>query len=190
MTMAADPTPPPGEEPILIDAMLKELVFGLYWDGPSEDETPRDPADLDAWCLLLDAAGQVIEAVHPARSRNDEGSVVHTGDSRTGAGAWDDERIFVFLKPLPGHVAAVGFAGVSANGLAFDRVPGASCHLSDPASDKPLLRVDLTALTGATVHWAATLERHDGHWRIASRHPHGDALAQLQRLVRPAAKNA
>jgi tellurium resistance protein TerZ len=186
-----DPAPSPSEERVLtLDAMLKELVFGLYWDGPAEDAMPGDAADLDAWCLLLDAEGRILEAVHPARPRNDEGSVVHTGDSRTGAGAWDDERIFVFLAPLPRHVAALGFAVVSANGLPFERVRGASCHVSDPASDKALLQLDLTALGGATVHWAATLERHDAHWRVFTGHPHREGLAALHTLLPPPEKSA
>ena len=79
---------------------LNEIVMGLHWDPP-EDGATADPADLDTLCVLFDAQGCVLEVIHPGHPRNEDSSVVHTGDSRTGASEWDDERIFVFLAALP-----------------------------------------------------------------------------------------
>src|SRR5687767_7276576 len=63
-----------------------EIVMGLHWDPPQEDAV-AEPDDLDALCVLLAAQGGVVEVIHPGHPRNLDGSVVHTGDSRTGASA-------------------------------------------------------------------------------------------------------
>src|SRR5688572_2562453 len=81
-----------------------QIVMGLHWDPPQEDAV-GEPDDLDALCVLLDTQGGVVEVIHPDHPRNLNGSVVHTGDSRTGASTWDDERIFVFLEALPETVS-------------------------------------------------------------------------------------
>ncbi|HSQ02924.1 MAG TPA: TerD family protein, partial [Burkholderiales bacterium] len=69
-----------------------EVIMGLRWDVQEHRPRSSEPhADLDAFCVLFDAQSQLVELVHPGRTRNANGSVVHTGDSRTGAKEWDDE---------------------------------------------------------------------------------------------------
>ncbi|MBI1942712.1 MAG: TerD family protein [Betaproteobacteria bacterium] len=138
--------------------------MGLHWDPP--EGAAADPADLDALCVLFDAQGRVLEAVHPGRPRSADGGVVHTGDSRNGANHWDDERIFVFLEALPDDVAKLALLVASASGHAFHEVRGAVCHVSDNASDLEWLRLDLTALQGERAHTVATLHRAAAGWRI------------------------
>lgn len=150
--------------------------MGLHW-APSTNPRPDRAADLDALCLLLAADDRVMEVVHPGCTRSADGSVIHTGDSRTGASHWDDERIFVFLEALPDAVCKVAFVVWSATGKSFDAVAGARCHVSDRISDLPWLRVDLTALRGQTVHTVAILCRDAVGWRFAS-----DAVLDRDRL--------
>ncbi|MCC7485088.1 MAG: tellurium resistance TerZ family protein [Burkholderiales bacterium] len=163
----------------------REIVMGLHWHPPQpEPGAKRQAADLDALCVTFDAEGRVLDTVHPNRTRNENGSIVHTGDSRTGAGAWDDERIFVFLEALPPSVSALEFAVTSANDRVLAEVPGASCHVSDRVSEFEWIRVDLTALGAHRACRVATLRREPGGWRIAA-----DAVAldgaALARLVSP-----
>ena len=177
------------EQSVVLDAELKIIVFGLHWTAPDEKGTAQGEgaADLDAWCLLLDEKDRVLEAIHPARPESTDGSVVHTGDSRTGASAWDDERVFVFLEPLPGHVATVAFAAVSANGRPFGTVPGAACHVSDASTEMEILRVDLTALGSQTEHCAAAIRRSHSGWTLSTAVPALDGFELRPLVPRPAA---
>ncbi len=150
---------------------LKEIVMGLHWSPPAEGAAAADAADLDALCVLYDAQGRVLEAVHPGRPRGADGSVVHTGDSRNGASHWDDERIFVFLEALPDDVAKLALFVASASGHAFHEVRGAVCHVSDHASEHEWLRLDLTALEGRRCHAVAALERGASGWSLAAGGP-------------------
>jgi tellurium resistance protein TerZ len=154
---------------------MKEIVMGLHWDPPQAGEG-SEPADLDALCVLYDSAGGVLEVIHPAHSRSADGSVIHTGDSRTGTSAWDDERIFVFLDALAPAVAWLEFVVASPSRHAFDEVPGALCHISDRLSETRWVSVDLTAFTGRTACTVATLRRGNSGWHIDSDAP---SLAEL-----------
>jgi stress response protein SCP2 len=144
---------------------LKEVVLGLHWDPP-HGSTFRQTADLDALCVLCDSRGRALEVIHPSNPCGAQGSVIHTGDSRNGASSWDDERIFVFLDPLPQAVSSLIFVVASAAGHSFDEVPGALCHVSDRLSETEWLRQDLTSLVGQSIHAVATLQRTGAGWSI------------------------
>lgn len=146
---------------------LKEIVMGVHWDPPQEGKS-ADPANLDALCVLHDAQRRVLEIIHPGRTRNANASVIHTGDERTGASVWDDERIFVFLQALAPEVSTIAFAVVSSTGRAFGGIRGASCHISDRVSEREWIRLDLTTLGQHTAHCVATLQRDLAGWRISS----------------------
>lgn len=150
------------------DPDLNEIVMGLHWDPPREGDD-FNPANLDALCVLLDEGGRVLEVVHPGRPRNGNGSVIHTGDSRTGASEWDDERIFVFLRALPEEVFAVKFVVASASGRALDGIRGATCHVSDRIFEREWVRYELAGLRGQTVHCVAAVRRVPAGWTISSR---------------------
>ena len=167
------------------DGELKEVVLGLYWTSPQEGGTAsriQAPANLDAFCVLLDRQQRVLEVVHPGRPRNDNGSIVHTGDSRTGAGPWDDERIFVFLEALPEAVGAIVFAVAIVNGGTFGEVAGASCHVSDAATEREMLRVELTRLGPVKMHCVATLRRASSGWKISTGSSEFDGM-KLRELI-------
>jgi len=146
---------------------MREIVLGLHWSPPTA-RAGQPPADLDALCVLCDSAGQVLEVIAPNHPRSLDGSVVHTGDSRTGASTWDDERIFVFLDALPTSVYRLVFVVVSAAGHSFDEVPGAVCHVSDRASEAEWVRVDLTSLLGCVDCVVATVTREPSGWQLVT----------------------
>jgi len=162
-------TSPKGSASAKREVDLKEIVMGLHWH-PQEPgaSAGREPANLDASCVLFDEEGRVVEVVHPGRPINANGSVLHTGDSRTGASEWDDERIFVFLEALPDSVSALAFVVTSANGRVFSEIPGASCHVSDRVTEREWIRLDLTALGKHREHRIATLRRGPAGWEISS----------------------
>lgn len=169
-----------------IDPHVSDIVMGLHW-GPlgSGPHVSAGPADLDAICVLSATNGSVVEIVGPGRLRSADGSVLHTGDSRTGASIWDDERIFVFLRALPDAVAAVTFGVVSANGRAFCDIPAAACHISDHSTDDHLLEVELTALGEVTHCYVATLARTLMGWTIHAGTPLRKFSGALPSLADP-----
>ena len=147
-----------------------DIVLGLHWT-PAETNPRRRScaqADLDALCELRDAGGRLMEVVGPGRLCSCNGSVMHTGDSRSGASHWDDERIFVFVDALPPQVASITFTVASSSGEPFAGVPGASCHVSDRVTEDRLISVQLTALGAATERVIARLQRSSDGWRLVS----------------------
>jgi len=158
-------------QPLLEDEKpeLKEVVMGLHWD-PLEDDANPDPENLDALCVLFDQNQQIVEIIHPGSPRSTNGSVVHTGDSRTGASQWDDERIFVFLDALPANVTTLLFIVASATGNPIRKARGASCHISDHATEYRWVNRDLRTLGTQTTYCVAILSRGltDGAWEISS----------------------
>jgi len=164
---------------------LKEIVMGLHWTPPQAGAT-TEPADLDALCVLFDAHGRVLEVVCTVHPRNANGSVIHTGDSRTGASDWDDERIFVFLEQLPEAISSIAFVVASVTGHAFSAVRGAWCHISDHVTEGELIGIQLTDLGQHTTHCVGTLEHGPAGWR-PSRDSHAvtaDLMAELLLLLR------
>jgi len=163
---------------------LKEVVMGLHWT-PSEAGAAADPADLDALCVLLDARKRVLEVVSAIHPRNADGSVIHTGDSRTGASEWDDERIFVFLEALPETISSIAFVVISVTGRAFSEVRGASCHVSDHVTEHEWIRLQLTDLGHLTAHCVATLQRGAPGWRPSrdAQAVSAELMAELRSLI-------
>lgn len=147
---------------------LKEIVMGLRWRSREPGAGAKRPANLDAQCVMFDKEHRVVEVVHLGRLRNTNGSVLHTGDSKTGGSEWDNERIFVFLEALPEPVCALAFVVKSADGRRFGEVPGAWCHVSDRLTEHEWLRLDLTSLGRRREHRVALLRRSPAGWRIST----------------------
>lgn len=164
-----------------MSSCLKEIVMGLHWDPP-EKGANSDPVDLDALCVLFDRQSSIVDIVHPGNPGSIEGAVLHTGDSKTGAGEWDDERVFVFLHALPDSVSAVSFVVASPVGRSFGNVRGASCHVSDHLTDHELVRVLFSAGDQRTTHFVATLRRSGAGWTIY-RDAHPMAVTDLEALL-------
>jgi len=148
---------------------LHDVVMGLHWTPPPKPAgLSLEPANLDAICILLDAQSQRLEVICPGHLTNANGSVVHTGDSRTGASSWDDERVFVFARALPSAVHSLVFGVVSSNARPFCDVAGASCHISDFSlgEEDELLTVKLTSLGAVTEYYVGTLQRSRFGWTL------------------------
>jgi tellurium resistance protein TerZ len=145
----------------------REIVMGLHWD-PRPEHAEDELHDLDAACVLFDRAGGVLEIVAPGRLSNSNGSVIHTGDSLTGASTWDDERIFVFVDALPEDVSTLVFLVANTSGKAWREIPGASCHVSDHTTERECVRVDLTTLDARRAHGVATLSRDPHGWSLSA----------------------
>ncbi|GGJ80741.1 TerD family protein [Deinococcus aquiradiocola] len=86
---------------------LKKITLGLGWDPRKTD---GKEFDLDAMVFLVNDAGKVrsdADFVFFNNKQSSDGSVVHAGDNRSGAGDGDDETIMIDLEKLPADVQKV-----------------------------------------------------------------------------------
>ena len=151
---------------------LTRVAMGLGWDvrkakglfgifGGSGGDS-----DLDASCLLFDAGHNLLDQVWFRQLASEDGSIVHSGDNRTGAGDGDDETINVDLTRLPANVHTLVFTVNSFTGDSFDRIENAYCRVVDSTNGKELARYDLTGSGTHTGQVMAKLVRAGNGWEM------------------------
>ncbi|MCC7279848.1 MAG: tellurium resistance TerZ family protein [Chromatiaceae bacterium] len=160
---------------------LRRVVMGLGWDTASSGKPSGllrglfgggggggggEGIDLDASCLLFDAAGNMVDAVWFQQLRSKDGSIQHTGDNRSGQGEGDDEQILVDLERVPATVSYLVFAVNSFSGQSFDQVQRAFCRLIDGANQREIARYDLGCQGPHTAMVMAKLYRHNQEWKM------------------------
>ncbi|MGZ4533141.1 MAG: TerD family protein, partial [Mycobacteriaceae bacterium] len=152
-------------------AGLAAVVVGLGWDVRT---TTGVDYDLDASALLCGANGKVLSDNHFVFYNNltsPDGSVVHTGDNRTGEGEGDDEQINVNLADMAPEVEKivipVSIDDAVARGQNFGQVSNAFIRVVNQANNTELARFDLSE--DASVETAmiyGELYRHQGDWKF------------------------
>lgn len=127
---------------------LTKAVIGLGWDIKSYDG--GSDFDLDASAFLLDANGKCTKETDFIFYNNLQspcGSVLHTGDNRTGEGEGDDEQLVVDLKKVPAdvHRIAITVTIYDAEGRSqnFGQVGNAFVRLANEETNEEVLRFDL-----------------------------------------------
>lgn len=155
---------------------LQRVRMGLGWDVKIIEKRglfggikriERD-IDLDASALLCDANG-VQEIVYFGQLRSRDGSVIHTGDNRTGAGDGDDESILVDLPALPAWVKHVYFVVNSYTGETFAEIDNAFVRVVDSAAnDQELARYSLSANGPFTAMLMARVSRAPQGWSFTA----------------------
>lgn len=92
-----------------LDPGIREITIGVGW---SLKRFEGDPIDLDASVFLLDKNDKTPQDEDFVFYNNliaRDGAVKHMGDSRTGAGDGDDEKIVIDLMALPFEIVKIGF---------------------------------------------------------------------------------
>ena len=150
---------------------LSRIVMGLGWDAIKKGGlfgfgARSESVDLDASCLMFDESGKTVDAVWFRQLKSKDGSIVHTGDNRTGAGDGDDEQIMVDLSRVPGHVKSLVFTVNSFTGQNFSQVQNAYCRILNAADQKEVARYDLSVQGAHTAQIMAKLYRHNGEWKM------------------------
>src|SRR5690606_23789238 len=121
---------------------LTQVKLGLGWDvfqGPQEKKggflgklfgggSGGDSIDLDASCIMFDANKQAVDAIWFSQLKSKDGSIVHTGDNRTGDGDGDDEVINVDLSKVPANVVSLVFTVNSFTDQTFETLDNAFCR--------------------------------------------------------------
>lgn len=149
---------------------LQVAVAGLGWDVSQN----QSHYDLDASAFLTDASGKVqsdSDFVFYNNPSGGNGSILYSGDNRTGEGASDDEQIRIELNKVPQHIHRIAFTitihDAQAKGQSFGQVSNAYVRIFDGLTNVELLRFDLGRdFTIETAIVAAELYRHNGEWKF------------------------
>lgn len=151
---------------------LTRVRMGLGWDPITRKgmfgRTKAIDVDLDASCLLFDGAGQLVDVVWFNQLTSRCGSLVHTGDNRTGAGDGDDESIIVDLSRIPSNVTTLVFTVNSFLGQTFNEVTNASCRLVDETTNSEIASYTLSAQGSHTAQVMAKLTRNGSGWKMTA----------------------
>ena len=137
------------------------FLGGLFGGGGSSNSI-----DLDASCVLFNSAKQPIDVVYFGQLQSKDGTIVHTGDNRTGAGDGDDEVINVNLAAIPADVQALVFTVNSFTGQSFETVANAYCRILNASNNSEVARYNLSAQGSHTAMILAKVYRHNGEWKM------------------------
>lgn len=145
--------------------------MGLGWDPISTKGflgfgKKQLEVDLDASCLLFGEDGSMLDAVWFRQLKSRDGSILHTGDNRTGAGDGDDEQIIVNLETVPSNVKSLVFVVNSFTGQSFAQIENASCRIVDAGSGREIARYNLSCQGSHTAQVMAKVYRHNGEWKM------------------------
>ena len=153
---------------------LDSILAGLGWDTNRYDG--GHDFDLDVSIFMKNEQGKVdtdTNFVFYNNPKDAAGSVVYSGDNRTGEGEGDDETVNITLSKVPADVAKISFTvtihEAQARGQNFGQVSNAYIRIVDTAKNEELLRYDLGEdYSIETAIVVAELYRHGGEWKFAA----------------------
>ncbi len=152
---------------------LRNVRLGLGWDAAKPSGffgklLGGEEIDLDASCIVADAARNPLDLVWFRQLKSKCGNILHTGDNRTGHGDDDDESIIVNLAGLSPDVNALVFTVNSFTGQSFTKVENAYCRIVDEDTNKELARINLSDQGNHTGLIMAYLKRDANGWTFTA----------------------
>jgi tellurium resistance protein TerZ len=150
---------------------LGKVTMGLGWDAIKSKGflgfgSKSEAVDLDASVVMFDEGQRPVDVVWFRQLKSKDGSVVHTGDNRSGAGDGDDEQINVDLNAVPATVKSLVFTVNSFTGQTFAQVENAYCRLLDASSGTEVARFNLSVQGPHSAQIMAKVYRHNGEWKM------------------------
>jgi len=151
---------------------LSRVTMGLGWDAIKSKGFfgfgggKSDAVDLDASVVMFDESNKPVDVIWFRQLKSKDGSIVHTGDNRTGAGDGDDEQITVDLSAVPASVKALIFTVNSFTGQTFATVENAYCRLINAGNQQEVARFNLSVTGSHSAQIMAKLYRHGGEWKM------------------------
>ncbi|SCW44522.1 tellurium resistance protein TerD [Paenibacillus tianmuensis] len=153
---------------------LTKVIVGLGWDTNKYDG--GKDFDLDASVFLLNASGKAAsekDFIFYNNPQNSNGSVVHSGDNRTGAGDGDDEVIKVDLSAVPQEAEKISFCitihEAQERKQSFGQVSNAYARIVNEATGEEVIRYDLGEdFSVETAIVVGELYRHSGEWKFSA----------------------
>lgn len=150
---------------------LTRVRMGLGWDAMKKRSffgKKEQEIDLDASGLLFDANNNLVDVVWFNQLQSRDGSVLHTGDNRTGAGDGDDESIIVDLTRVPAQVTTIVFTVNSFTGQDFTQIESAFCRLVDESDNAEIARYNLSGSGTHNAQVMAKVARDGAGWSMTA----------------------
>lgn len=156
-------------------AAVGKATMGLGWDPLTEvkkgflgfgSKTVKTAVDLDASCMMFDGSGNMVDMVWFRQLKSGDGSVIHTGDNRSGEGEGDDEQIRVDLTAVPTSVKTLVFTVNCYSNADFTKVANAYCRLIDDMQNKEVAKFNLSCTGPHTALILAKIVREEGDWSM------------------------
>jgi len=160
----------PGQEIPLVDEtgeQLTRLRMCIGWDhAPTAGfiGTGAPEIDLDASAVQF-GDGRAFDFAFYNNLATRDGSVVHSGDNKSGRGAGDDEEITVDLTKVHRQIDSIVFLVSSYQGHSLEFIRNAYCRLVDDAGTE-LARFTLTLGVRETGLVMAALRREGDGWKL------------------------
>lgn len=160
-----------------MNSALDNILVGLGWDMTNNS----NPCDLDVEVFMLDSNDRIVGDdwfVFYNQLASPDGSVLHSGDNRTGMGTGDDEVINVQLSRVDQRVNKLLFI-VTINeakekGHNFGQMQNAYIRIVDKSSNNELVRFNLTDYyTNVISMMVGEIYRHNSEWKF---NPVGEGL--------------
>ena len=152
---------------------LSKVTMGLGWDVAKKKGGflgflggGGGSVDLDASCIMFDDNKNQIDTVWFRQLNSKDGSVLHTGDNRTGEGDGDDEQIVVNLNKLPANVTNLFFVVNSFTGQNFSQIENAYCRIVDAISSKEVAKYNLSCQGSHNAMVMCKLSLQNGDWQM------------------------
>lgn len=149
---------------------LSKVVMGLGWDAVKKKGffggLKQQNIDLDASALLFDANKNLVDQVWFRQLKSKCGSLVHTGDNRTGEGEGDDEQIICHLDKVPPSVSMLVFVVNSFTGENFSQIENAFCRIVNGNNNQEIARYELSCQGNHSAQVMAKVYRHDAEWKM------------------------
>ncbi|MCY6355643.1 TerD family protein [Clostridium sp. ZS2-4] len=153
---------------------LKEAIIGLGWD--TNKYSGGYDFDLDASAFLVGENGRVnddLDFVFYNNLNHPSGSVIHTGDNRTGDGEGDDEEIIIDFSKIPDNIGKIAITVTIHEAVQrsqnFGQVSNAFVRLVDKETGAEVLRYDLSEdFSVETALIFCEIYRHNGEWKFSA----------------------
>jgi tellurium resistance protein TerD len=152
---------------------LTKVLVGLGWD---ERVTDGNKFDLDLCAFLLNGEGKVfsqpgIVGYMDGCVTGAAGTVVYSGDNRTGEGEGDDEFITVDLNAIPAEVQKIVFTATIhdavKHGQNFGGIESSVIRFVNADTNSEEITVDLREdCDTETAMIFAELYRHGSEWKV------------------------
>ena len=160
-------------------AGLSKLVIGLGWDEAKQKRgffsLKTQTIDCDSSAIML-KNGKLegnADLIYFGNLAHSTGTVRHMGDNLTGAGAGDDEQIFVDLSAIPPQydriVIVVNIYQALQRKQHFGMIQNAFCRLIDASNNREMCKYNLSEdYSGATAMIFGEVYRHNGEWKFSA----------------------
>jgi tellurium resistance protein TerD len=153
---------------------LRKAVIGLGWD--TNKYSGGGDFDLDASAFLVGSNGKTnndLDFIFYNNLEHSTGSVIHTGDNRTGEGDGDDEQLIVEFSKIPPAIEKIAITVTIHDAIAraqnFGQVSNAFVRVVNEETNEEVLRYDLSEdFSVETALVFCELYRHNGEWKFSA----------------------